>query len=205
MPQAVQDELPHAGKAKSLAMLFLQAPGMQPEYHNYTAEWIKVEYDDAKQADRCRAILDVVSSILDDQETARALLNVDSHEVLGYSRCRTIVEELLLDEIVGFKKSAFQEEQEWRIVIRPRELLKQGADDGGKTQPRLFFRSSRGIVVPYVRLLAIEDRLPIRRIRFGPSLEPKRTKASVEALLEAHGFRDVEVDGSDIPVKLGLG
>lgn len=108
-----------------------------------------------------------------------------------------------MDEIVGFKQSAFQEEQEWRIVIRPRELLKGPYDDGGKTRPQLYFRAARGIVIPYVRLLPVEDRLPIRRIRFGPTLDPKRAHASVELLLEANGFRDVKVDGSEIPVRLG--
>ena len=106
----------------------------------------------------------------------------------------------MLDEIVGFKTDAFKEEQEWRLVIRSSELLKQGTDDAGKTPPKINFRTSRGIVIPYVHLVPIAGKLPIRRIRFGPTLDPKRARASVEMLLEANGFGGVKVDGSDIPV-----
>lgn len=190
------------GQSGGYSIGFPVPAGMHPEPSNYTAEWTKVEYDKAKQSAKCRYILDAVLPILDDEDTAQALLRVDSHQVLGYSRFRKVVEELLLDEIISFKQSAFEEEQEWRIVVLPRELLKQGTDDGGKTPPRLYFRSSQGIVIPYVRLLPVEGKLPIHCIRFGPSLDRKRAEASIAILLEANGFRDVAVDGSDIPLNL---
>jgi hypothetical protein len=95
---------------------------------------------------------------------------------------------------------AFHEEQEWRIVIRPRELLKQGTDDGGKTSPQICFRSSRGIVIPYLHLLLIQDKPSIRRIKFGATLDPERKKASIEILLDASGFRHFGIEGTDIPL-----
>jgi Protein of unknown function (DUF2971) len=140
---------------------FGMSPGLRPEPNTYTAKWLKVEYDEDKQAEKCRAVFEVTLPILDDADTAKALVAVDSYPLGGYSKVREALQEILLDEIVGFKNKAFDAEREWRIVVRPRELLKQGTDDGGRTPTPVYFRSVRGVPVPYIKLIPIEGKLPI--------------------------------------------
>jgi len=174
----------------------------RPEPNTYTAELIQVEYNRPTQVAKCTSLLDKLQSILDDGDLARAMLEVALHPGVGYADIRDVIEELFLDLIVGFKHEAFQEEQECRIVVCPRRLRKQGTDDGGRTRPPVYFRSSNGAIVPYVRLVPTKGSLPIQSIRCGPSLDRKRAGVSIEMLLEAEAFHDVAVYGSDIPVRL---
>lgn len=142
--------------------------------------------------------------ILGDPVAAEALRGAESDSIFGYSQFRQDVEDLLVDEVVSFKDKAFKVEKEWRIVVRPRRLLKQGTDDGGKTALCVYFRPSKGILIPYVKLLPSGDngRLPMDRICSSPTLDKARAEAAVKLLLEANGFADVTIHGSDIPVRL---
>jgi hypothetical protein len=69
---------------------------------------------------------------------------VIDHPLFGYRTLFTETMDVLLEEIVRFKSEAFKVEQEWRAVVRQREFLKQGTDDGGKTPLPVHFRTGRG-------------------------------------------------------------
>jgi hypothetical protein len=175
--------------------------GVQPEPNTLTAKLIKVDYEKESQAAKSKATLKRVLRILEDEDTARALLVVDKHQVLGYSAFFKGVEDLLMDDIAGFKHGAFHEEQEWRLIVRPRIFLKQGTDDGRASPAPLYFRSSNGTLVPYIKLIPLRGKLPISSVRLGPSLS-KRAEAAVQMMLNANGYSTVTVHSSDIPVLL---
>ena len=127
--------------------------GFKPEPNVYTSIPVKIEYDRSEQAKKCVSILDQLLAIFDDPETARALVTVSDHPLVGYSTILRVIADMLLEEILSFKNEAFRDEKEWRVVIRQRELTKQGTDDGGKTPIPIYFRSSGGMLVPYVKLI----------------------------------------------------
>ena len=177
-------------------------PQLKPEPNTYTSKLIKVIYDRTIQAERCRSLISSVLSIFDDADVARAINSVPSDPLVGNSRIRSIIADMLLEEIVGFKNQAFEIEKEWRMVVRPRELTKQGTDDGGRTPTPVYFRSARGRLVPYVKLIPtiVDTRIPVASVRSGPTLDKATTGMATRMMLDQFGFLNVRVDGSDIPV-----
>jgi hypothetical protein len=113
-------------------------------------------------------------------------------------------EDLLLDSVIAFKNPVFEEEKEWRLIARPHldsaEVVPRPVRKGGPSDFK--FRRSGGSLVPYIELLPKRERIPLVSVRYGPSLEPGRTRNSVDMLLAASGFHDIRVVGSDIPVTL---
>jgi hypothetical protein len=67
-----------------------------------------------------------------------------------------LAQEMLLDEILSFKDVAFKEEEEWRLIARPRLFTLQGRDDRGKTPTKRYFRAQRGVVVPFLKLISLK-------------------------------------------------
>jgi hypothetical protein len=172
---------------------------LMPESDIYTAKWLKVCYERDEQVKRCQAILEAVLPILDDADTARAVEAVYPHEMVGYPGIRRFVSEMLLGESLSFKNKAFEAEKEWRIVVRRREFPKQ--DDGGGMPPA-YFRSLRGMLTPYVKLIPKPaESLPLACLRSGPTLEKTTAGMAVRMMLDQNGFPNVRVEGSDIPVK----
>lgn len=173
---------------------------LAPEPNIYTCRWTKVEYQRRRQVDICRDILDPIFALLDEPTTAQAMRAVSEHPFFGYQKLFTATMDVLLEEIVRFKSEAFQVEKEWRAVVRQREFSKQGTDDGGKTPVPVNFRTSRGMLVPYVKLVPWKQdkKLPIACIRSGPMLD---TTVATCMLLEQNKFPRVRVHGSDITVR----
>jgi hypothetical protein len=103
---------------------------------------------------------------------------------------------------VAFKNEAFRVEKEWRVVVRPRELNKQGTDDGGKTPIPVHFHSSKGMLVPYVKLIPTDPtkKLPIACVRSGPTLDKTTTGMAVSMMLNKNGF-NIPVRVSDITAR----
>src|SRR5580704_16675085 len=181
-------------------------PNLAPEPPSYTPLLMRVEYEKEKQVEKCLEILQLILPVVDDPILRRLAQTV---EVPGYHGPRLaydfvvdIAEEMLLDEILGFKNQAFQEENEWRLVVRPRRFLLQGRDDLGKTPTRTYFRPRGGIAVPYLKLVPLAGKLPIARIRSGPTIDLARARASVRLLMREQNFPAVEFNGSEIPVLL---
>jgi hypothetical protein len=96
----------------------------------------------------------------------------------------------LLDMLICFKHNAFKEEREWRLVHVTREDF----------QPEtLQFRETCGCLVPYRPTYIFDEnekgklQFPLCSIAFGPTLDPVRTRSSIELLL-----RHIAVDGHPI-------
>lgn len=104
-----------------------------------------------------------------------------------------------------FKSPLFAEEAEWRLIFMPT------TSDDKPNVAEIHFRARRDLLVPFVKLRPIGDalgnvrfkmaKLPIRRVRLGPSLQPTRNTESVELLLNKHGFDPVSVRHSRIPYR----
>ncbi len=94
----------------------------------------------------------------------------------------------------GFKDPAWAEEQEWRAVhVRP------NGDMAG-----IEFRPDSGIAMPYISLAMGTDpegRLPIRRIVQGPRVNSDIATRSLESLLTANGYSDVDITVSSVPLR----
>ena len=105
---------------------------IKPEPCVYTARWVKVEYERAEQMRRCREVLDRLLPILEEPGLGEALQKFDSSSQFGFEGFLRAISDVLVEEIVAFKSNAFEVEKEWRIVVRAREMLKQGTDDGGR-------------------------------------------------------------------------
>jgi hypothetical protein len=113
------------------------------------------------------------------------------------------LQDILLEETVCLKNPAFSDEREWRVVVRRREFTKQGTDDGGRTPIPIYFRSSHGMLVPYIKLVPIESskKLPIESVTTGPTFDRFGAKMAVSMLLNKNAFGSVDVRTSEIPVR----
>jgi hypothetical protein len=117
-----------------------------------------------------------------------------------------------MDEIVAFKNPAFEEEREWRIVARPRLVELQRAEEPKGTNESqvtqgtaddIQYRHSKGALVPYLKLSPIDnEKLPIRSIRLGPSLDKLQMEYALYAFLLKYGFSSARLFGSQMPVIL---
>lgn len=178
------------------------ASGLKPEPCTYTARCMKVEYDRSEQTLRCRTILESILPMFDEPELTSAIRELGPLSPFGYQKISSAVSELLLEESMAFKNKSFEEEKEWRVVVRTREFFKQGTDDGGYSAVPLHFRTLRGLLTPYVKLVPTKDEvgLPIVSVRSGPARDNVAAKMAVGMLLDKHGYRGVRVYESDIPI-----
>jgi hypothetical protein len=112
------------------------------------------------------------------------------------------LQDRLLEQIVTFKNPAFREEGEWRLVARPNLLRARVGQQPQEGDSPLKFRVSRGSLVPYLELLPKEGKIPLKSVRYGPSLEGSRVENPVRMMLTVNGFPDVDVTGSKLPVIL---
>jgi hypothetical protein len=178
---------------------------MLPEPVNYTSKWARVEYNRTEQMSRCREVLEGTLPGLVDSKVGQAVFAQNPEGVLGVRMFLAVIAEMLLEEAVAFKDQAFEVEKEWRIVVRPRELHKQANDDGGKTPVPVYFRTSNGLIVPYVKMLPTKNhhtKLPIVSVRTGPTLDKNNAALSVNMLMQKNGYSGVAVTGSGITVRL---
>jgi len=176
---------------------------LTPEPNIYTCRWRKVEYERTKQAEICRSILEPIFETLDDPITAQAIKTVSEHPFFGFQKLFTDTMDILMEEIVRFKSEAFSVEKEWRAVVRQRDFLKQGIDDGGRTPVPVHFRTSRGMLMPYVKLVPWQrdKKLPITCVRSGPTLDKTMAIVAISMILDTYKFPGVTVRGSDITAR----
>jgi hypothetical protein len=89
------------------------------------------------------------------------------------------------------KYPRFYEEREWRLMLV------------GGSRDVESFRSSRGLLVPYVPVyLGERGSLPIKKIVIGPSLYPSGAERSLRRYLNANGLSAVEIEASPIPLRV---
>ena len=181
--------------------------GLVPEPRVYTARCVKVEYDRDKQIRCALEILDSVLPILDEQEVTDAVRSIDPLSPLGFSQLSRIIQEMLTEESIGFKDGAFAVEKEWRFVVRSRELLKQRLDDGDHTNLPIYFRTARGRLTPFVKLIPSKGpmplvgdgkKLPIVSVNCGPAGDRISAGMAVRYLLDGKRYKSTRVDHSEI-------
>lgn len=86
-----------------------------------------------------------------------------------------------------FKDPTYEEENEWRAIQFGRVY--------GKEIVTTRFRSGARAIIPYTELDLTKpdgrykERLPIKLIRYGPTLDPNMTERSLRLLCEASGYR----------------
>jgi DUF2971 family protein len=178
---------------------------LRAENPDFLISLVPVIYDRMIQAQRLHRILTDIFSILDQPSILKeAEAEGKNGKVKVYHAGLVALEHYLMEEISAFKNAAFQEEQEWRIVARPKVAkefvgLKESADSSW-----LHFRVMRGLMVPYIKLVpTIPDWiLPIASVRLGPSLDKARAENSVAMLLLRNRYKSFKIHGSEIPVLL---
>jgi hypothetical protein len=100
--------------------------------------------------------------------------------------------------IPTFKNSAFQDEQEARLVFRPAP--------GCGVKPE--FRVSRGMLVPYYSLKKLAAKLgnhawspPITSVRIGPNPNQEINREGVKLMLRTKGYAKASVEVSEAPYR----
>ena len=192
--------------------LGLRAPGI------FDTRLLKVTYDERKQRDGIHAIL---RSFIEEVEGAGVEIPADPAALTKLlTPLLSMLQEVILDKIVAYKHPAFEEEREWRIIARPRVIDFQQEQRGEPTgsgvatalgvahrqhqlsQP-VKYRTSKGVLIPFIELERPDQRLPIRSVRFGPSLDKIRTESSLKGFLARNGYGgQAGVFGCDTPVLL---
>jgi len=163
---------------------------------------VKVIYVRDDQRRRINSILrqgfEAVRDIVPDE---RVLVGADVAKLLV--DVVQYLSELLLNQIVTFKNPAFREENEWRLVVRPNLIRGQDRKPPSRgPSPKFKFRQSRGSLIPYLELHPTDDKIPLKSVRYGPSLVGNRVEGPLRLLLADCGFTNVEVTGSELPVIL---
>jgi DUF2971 family protein len=96
--------------------------------------------------------------------------------------------------LLSYKHRAFEEEAEWRAVIRveadPTKMMK--------------FRENNLGIVPYVEIQpnTFDGCLPITSVICGPNRYPDLAKSAVRLLLDSAQMSTVPVNGSDVPARM---
>lgn len=195
----------------SLGMAFSTSdPRLHPEPKTYTNKLMKVVYDREAQVQICLALLRNIAAAISSDALNSEVESENEYSFVRYEKFYELIQDLIIEKIVAFKNPAFVEEQEWRLVARQRQLVKQGVDDGGKSPTEVYFRTSRGLTVPYIKLIPKQGpslpgkpSFPLKSVRFGPTLNRAKGESALRLLLEMNGFQgNIAIFGSDIPVLL---
>ena len=183
--------------------------GLRPEPNVYSARCVKVEYDRSEQLRRILELLDFLLPIMDDPRVTEAIRSLDTLSPFGFGWLSRTISEILMDESVAFKNAAFAVEKEWRLVVRSRELLKQGTDDGDHTKLPIRFRTASGQLTPFVRLLPSGaplpvtgdcKKLPIESVHCGPVGDRASASMAVRMLLDRYDYKAARIHRSEIPL-----
>lgn len=72
-----------------------------------------------------------------------------------------------------------------------------------ETPVPVHFRTSRGMLIPYVKLVPSErgKKVPITSVRSGPTLDTTMATVAISMMLARNEFPGVAVRGSDISVR----
>lgn len=158
----------------------------------------KVEYNLERQMGLVGYILDGIYSLFERMSSSLRL----KEDVLT-EKFVLCLSWLFADLVLFFKHPSFAEEKEWRII----HLLSPHVENHNYFN-NLEFRSTCGRIVPFVELNLFPPlsqypaQLPIVKLVHGPTLNPDLTKKSIELLKIKHGFNNVLVEGSTVPIRI---
>lgn len=161
-------------------------------------------YDEKSQIE---TIEEIIAIHLDFFEMCRE--QIDWGE-LGYENYVALSIMIYLENVISdFKHHSFFEEREFRLQWR--------FDENVIDLPysEIKFRPSESLIIPFINLRyfdkenidainhkAIKNRLPIKEIIIGPSLEFEPNKRSINLLLMILGYEDVKIIKSKIPYRV---
>lgn len=149
----------------------------------------RVLYDPKEQRAECEAIIGPLVQLLDTDPSDIEVQNSFARNLM----------DALGEVITWCKHEAFSEEREWRAIYN------RHTEDAGLP---LAFRTSDGVVVPYVELALLRgvgeyaDRLPIEHVNCGPSPEAELKRAGAERFLWESGYGSVDVQASVAPLRV---
>jgi hypothetical protein len=180
---------------------------------------VRCEYDEEPFADRIRVILREVATgfeqFVQKHNGKKELFDAVHHSALAIAYRRVAA------EIPCLKHKAFSEEKEWRLVVLPLDIEREGQI--------AKFRTDSGELTPYVELglsgetpqaqpdvLQSREEVPAQRgcqatapkarmalssVVVGPSLDPTRSEATARLLLVKHGYDPSLVRVSEAPYR----
>jgi len=144
--------------------------------------------------------IDIIPVVYKEDQLASNIVSAinKNYNLKNLEKNRSKLEFNLVKQILASKNSAFQEEDESRIVLTV---------DGINSHPRVrdnkvLYRSKGGLLVPYVEL-ALDDALKdtLREVWIGPSPNAGLAWKSIKEFLAYNGLRGVEVRISSAPYR----
>lgn len=143
----------------------------------------------------------LVTEIIELLKNALVKFIANNNELLPtkISQAAVLSTNIFFDLVWTFKNPFFAEEKEWR-------LIKTRAPQYESTEMK--FREDAFGIVPYLDTYIfekIEDRqvFPIDSIKYGPSLDPSRTRSSIDCLLHYESTRnnDIKINPGNIKIE----
>jgi hypothetical protein len=197
----------YANQGKGISIGYEKNKLSQSLYQSVKATHI--EYDEKYQLQVIEELIRVSISFFDERK------DFIDWEDYGYEWMVTTAIIGFLQEIISSYKSAgFDEEKEYRLEYS----IKNG--QFYNEEESIHFRTTETAIVPFIiletenkrydrtwdkdcpRPLSIIDKLPIKEIIIGPSLDLELVKLGVDQLLKKHSYDGVEIKGSNIPYRL---
>jgi hypothetical protein len=144
------------------------------------AKFVRVLYEEPEQTERVRFFVERVLKFVDDE-------NVPIHQ---WTVLAEAVAQFIADVLPELKDKAYENEGEWRIVLR-----RSATDDAPEVD------ASRGVLRPFLRVTfpSAPSPLPIADIRFMAPTRRDTAKKGASMLLRRACVTDVEPTHSNIP------
>lgn len=171
----------YGGQVQGVALTFDQL-ALTDLLENVKARLIKVVYDHAKMS---TIVTNEIRAKLDELDLFDDLLGRVS-EAEKLNRATEMISSLLPQ----FKHRGFADEREHRYVIQ-HDTVREA----------VCFRVVRNVIAPYLKLPAVGQKLPVKRVTVGPGHDQALTRQSLQIYLARHGYSEVEVTLSQVPFR----
>jgi hypothetical protein len=177
-------------------------PGLRPRISRASIQFVKATYKNRLKHSYLATLVGRVVEALGD----RTIVDWDTNGPWTTSivdQATFWISELALDVLVSFKSDKFQWEHEWRLVIKPSQVI-PGSDrllpdqafnvmvikgDNGKRHIELLAREpDRDLLMPSGR-----PPVPFDLVTIGPFKEPETCRLLARRLLEDECFDDIPV------------
>ena len=176
-------------------------PGLRARTSRASIQFVKATYKNQRKESSLITLVDRVIEALEDQ----TIVDWDGDGHLARSIADPVafwISELALDVLVSFKSDKFQCEHEWRLVIRPSQMLPGSdrllpdqafetmviTDDNGKRHIELFAQAPDSVLVRSGR-----PPVPFDSVTIGTFGEAEPLRVRAQRLLEDGCFEDIPV------------
>ncbi len=165
----------------------------------------KVIYDPEQQKN---IVNDYIAKIISGARQAMIRWNDQEEEIPPAWEPQVAIESvnLLFDIMFCFKNEVFKEEKEWRLIK---------ANPLNENSELLNFRVRNENLIPYFNFFIFDNSkeapvFPVKKIKFGPSLEAIITKKSLELFLESMSkkshqinldYKSVQISGAGFSIR----